>query len=150
MLETLSATKLAELKKKYPTALNPVFDRATEILPYLRPDLTVKINKADCMKVNFTMKYIPLLADVIHPPAAPFDKRTIHVLFLDDHGVHTNRTYMVARTGDEITDTVELPLPKDVAPTAGWSRNIYVLTDPLNEVIERNEGNNFAKIKGVC
>ena len=149
MNETMTA-KVADLKKKYPASLHPIFDRATEIIPYLRPDITLKINRADCMKVNFTMKYIPLLADVMTPPVAPNDKRMINVFVHDENGVYTSRNYWFARTGDEITETVELPLPKDIAPPKGWARTFFVIADPLNQVLEREEGNNFATIKGVC
>jgi hypothetical protein len=149
MNETTTA-RVADLKKKYPASLHPIFDRASEIVPYLRPDITVRINRADCMKVNFTMKYIPLLADVMTPPVAPNDKRMINVVVHDENGVYTHRHYWFTRAGDEITDTVELPLPKDIAPPKGWARTFFVIADPLNQILEREEGNNFATLKGVC
>lgn len=146
--ETITA-KVTELKKKYPAALHPIFDRAKEILPYLRPDIIIRIDKTDCMKVAFTLTYVPLLADVIQPPDVDL-KLPIDVLVHDENGVTANRRYFVARTGEEIKDTVELPLPKNITPVAGWARVFFVLADPLNRIAERQEGNNFATLKGVC
>ncbi|MBS1858055.1 MAG: hypothetical protein JST11_21980 [Acidobacteria bacterium] len=92
-------------------------------------------------RIQYTIASAPGVFEMFTPQTT----KKVNVLILDEFGNRTTRQYLLSSKGQTIADTVEVPLadPSKLHGSTDRGRTIYVLADPLNELSERTEANNF-------
>ncbi len=117
----------------------------------IRPDLTISVDRdpfrTTCRQVTFTVVLSPsLLARFARPSVY-----TVEVVVFDEYVPPETRTVPISSRGGSVTLTVQLPDPPAGVITPGsWSRTYYIIADPRRQIAERNDGNNFATVRGSC
>lgn len=117
----------------------------------IRPDLTINVDRdpirTTCRQVTFTVVLSPSLLSRFTRPSL----YTVEVVVFDEYVPPETRTVPISSRGGSATLTVQLPDPPAGIITPGsWSRNFYIIADPRRQIPERNDGNNFATVRGTC
>jgi hypothetical protein len=114
-------------------------------LELLRFDIRVSAQSSQpggFQRIQFTISSAPGVIEMFTPKTT----KKVDVLFMDEFGNHTTKPYHLSSKGETQVDTVEVPLadPAKLHGSTDRGRTIYVLADPLNQIYERTEANNFA------
>ena len=110
----------------------------------LRLDIAVSAKpiQMSVEECTFTVSLSPGILQMVQPPYTV----NVTVLLMDVFGNMASVNVPLKSTGQTITQAVNVPIAdRAVLGFPDPGRIMFVIVDPLNSIVERNEGNNWAK-----
>lgn len=139
------ATQLKEVKRQeVPPELRTLAERPGGLVLVLGRDITVSARSEDagCDSVTFTLRLSPAISAQFMPEVMFRVKVFVH----DDRGRYTSGEYTLSSRGQSVTEKLELS-PRS---TGEGTVTYWIYADPLREIVERNDENNFVSVAGAC
>ncbi len=124
----------------------------THSLSYLaNPDLTVSADSGQqvCNQVSFTVGLVPSATQ-----PSPSGNQAVRVRVVDKSAGNLQPVaevlLLVPASGGSSSVTLGLPAPQSVLAGQSLTRELVVIVDPDNEILESNESNNVVTIASDC
>jgi hypothetical protein len=115
-----------------------------ELVPFLGSELAIEAQKEQhpVGGVTFTLSFAPGIFD----RSARERKIKVPVFIMDEFGNQPSvqPEYQLSSKGANITDTVQVPM--QMSETASPIRDIFIVADPLNSIVECKKTNGWKRV----
>jgi hypothetical protein len=114
------------------------------VILVVTPDLSITADSegSGCNQVKFTVRLSPALVAQLLPERKYRTRVVVH----DLDGRYASGEYLLSSRGEAVTDTLQMT----PALTHEGTLTYWLFVDPLREIDERNELNNWATISVAC